>query len=376
MIAKRKIVFISLALTLLLAILLPKSTYAFSVSSSGAVLMEQNSGRVLYEKNPHEKRRIASITKIMTAIIAIESGKMNETVKVSKEAVYTEGSSIYLQPGERIKLEDLVYGLMLRSGNDAARAIAEHVGGSLEGFVYMMNQKAEELGMSNTVFANPHGLDDHKNHYSTPYDMALLTRYAMLNDTYRTISGTKVYKFSRDKGPQSWTNKNRLLTEKYKYCTGGKTGFTKRAGRTLVSTAARNGTELIAVTLDGSDDWDDHIAMYELGFNSYPIHTVMNEGPISINLKGTKNKNLYLKESIYYPLSKEEEDEVRIEYKLLQEEKLAKITEGQVGIAILYFHDEPIKRVPIYMEKIEKKETWWQKLQNLLFGQTGVMHND
>ena len=143
---ERKLGITGLISILLLAFLLPKEASALSVSASGAVLMEQSSGRVLYENNAHGIRRIASITKILTAILAIESGKMEEIVKVSKEAVYTEGSSIYLQPGEKIKLEDLVYGLMLRSGNDAS-AIAEHVGVAARVFVFLMNQKAEEIGM-------------------------------------------------------------------------------------------------------------------------------------------------------------------------------------------------------------------------------------
>lgn len=195
-----------------------------SVSASSAILIEQNSGRILYEKDAFTKRRIASITKIMTAILAIESGKLNETVKVSERASRAEGSSVFLKPGEKIKLEDLVYGLMLRSGNDAAVAIAEHVGGSIEGFVYLMNKKAEEIGMSNTHFANPHGLDDHEDHYSTAYDMALLTRYAMMNKKYREISGTKVYRAPNpdESWDRIWRNKNRLLTEMYEYCTGGK----------------------------------------------------------------------------------------------------------------------------------------------------------
>ena len=145
-----------------------------SISARGAVLMEQESGRVLFEKDAHTKRRIASITKIMTAILAIESGKMNEMVKVSEQATRADGSSVYLKPGEKIKLEHLVYGLMLRSGNDTAVAIAEHVGGSLDGFVFLMNQKAKEIGMLNTHFSNPHGLDDHENHYSTAYDLSLI----------------------------------------------------------------------------------------------------------------------------------------------------------------------------------------------------------
>src|SRR3954462_4764568 len=202
---------------------IPINTKAFGpVSASSAVLMEQQSGRILYEKEAHEVRRIASITKIMTAILAIESGKLNDKVKVSENAVRAEGSSIYLKPGEKIKLEDLVYGLMLRSGNDSAVAIAEHVGGSLDGFVYLMNQKAEEIGMENTHFANPHGLDDHENHLSTAYDMTILTQYAMFNDTYQKIAGTKVHRVPDPTGDRDrvWSNKNRLLTGLYEYTTG------------------------------------------------------------------------------------------------------------------------------------------------------------
>lgn len=164
---------------------------SFDVSAASAVLIEQNSGRILYEKDAFTKRRIASITKIMTAILAIESGKLDQYVKVSEQAVRAEGSSVYLKPGEKIKLEDLVYGLMLRSGNDTAVAIAEYVGGSVDGFAFLMNQKAKEIGMLNTHFANPHGLDDHENHYSTAYDMAILTRYAMHNKIYQKISAQR-----------------------------------------------------------------------------------------------------------------------------------------------------------------------------------------
>ena len=275
------IIFTFITSTILLY--LPFKTEASGyASASSAVLMEQQSGRVLYAKEAHQVRRIASITKIMTAILAIESGKLNDRVKVSENAVRAEGSSIYLKPGEKIKLEDLVYGLMLRSGNDSAVAIAEHVGGSLDGFVYLMNQKAEEIGMKNTHFANPHGLDDHEDHFSTAYDMALLTRYAMTNDTYKLIAGTKVHRAPNptEKWDRVWKNKNRLLTELYDYTTGGKTGYTKRAKRTLVTTATKNDLDLIAVTLNGPDDWNDHINMYEYGFKNYKLVNVLQEGTI------------------------------------------------------------------------------------------------
>ena len=230
-----------------------------SVSANNAVLIEQSTGRVLYEKSAHEKQSIASITKIMTAIIAIESGKLNEKATVSRNAVYTEGSSIYLEQGEKIKLEDLVYGLMLRSGNDSAVAIAEHVAGSVEGFAFLMNEKAKWLGMTNTNFENPHGLDSDK-HYSSAYDMAVLMQYAMENEKFREITGATSFK--SENRTYSWQNKNKLLTRLYEYCTGGKTGFTKATGRTLLSTASKDGIDLISVTLNAPDDGNDHISMF------------------------------------------------------------------------------------------------------------------
>lgn len=234
-----------------------------NVSANNAVLMDQITGKVLFEKNAHNKQSIASITKIMTAIIAIESGEMSHVTRASRRAIYMEGSSIYLEQGEKMVIEDLVYGLMLRSGNDAAVAIAEHVGGSVEGFVYLMNEKARWLGMTNTNFENPHGLDS-ENHYSTAYDMALLMRYAMENDQFRELTGTTFYKAkNRSYG---WGNKNKLLTSLYEYCIGGKTGFTKKSGRTLTTVAQKEGIDLIAVTLNAADDWRDHIQMYEWGF--------------------------------------------------------------------------------------------------------------
>ena len=237
---------------------------SIDVSANNAVLIELNTGEILFEKQAHEIQSIASITKLMTAIIAIESNKMDEEAVTSRRAIYTEGSSIYLEQGEKMTIRDLVYGLMLRSGNDAAVAISEHIGGSVEGFVYLMNEKASWLGMTRTNFTNPHGLED-DNHYSTAYDMALLMRYAMNNPQFVEISGTTAYR--SEKRSYSWFNKNKLLTKLYEFCTGGKTGYTRKAGRTLVSSAAKNGHHLIAVTLNAPNDWNDHINMFEWGFN-------------------------------------------------------------------------------------------------------------
>lgn len=326
-----------------------------SVSAKSAILMEENSGRVLFEKNAHQVRRIASITKIMTAILAIESGKMSEKATVSARAVKAEGSSVYLQPGEKIKLEDLVYGLMLRSGNDAAVAIAEHVGGSLEGFVFLMNEKAKEIGMLNTHFANPHGLDDHEDHYSTAYDMAILTRYAMMDPTYKKISGTKVHRAPNpnESWDRVWRNKNRLLTEKYKYTTGGKTGYTKRAKRTLVTTATKGDMNLIAVTLDAPSDWNDHIHMYETAFKEYDMAEIVPSGKITAVKDSFYKKNIYLKHSFTYPIRAKEEGLITISYKMIKPERTWDDPEQIpeiVGKASIKLDGKTIKEIPVYFK--------------------------
>lgn len=350
---------------------------SFSVSAQSAILMEQSSGRVLYDKNANKPMRIASITKIMTAILAIESGKMNEWVKVSEKAVHTEGSSIYLIPGEKIKLEDLVYGLMLRSGNDAAVAISEHVGGSLDGFVYLMNQKAEEIGMKNTHFANPHGLDDHENHLSTAYDMALLTRYAMNNEVYEKISGTKVHKAPHptEKWDRKWKNKNRLLTELYSYTTGGKTGYTKRAKRTLVTTATKNELDLIAVTLNGPDDWNDHIQMYETGFNTYRLVEVLPKGKIAQVKDKFYKKKVYVKHSFDYPVTSKEKKQFKIEYKLKKPKKEWEDNPPKiVGQVIVYFDKLQVKKMPIYYKYADSKDkqSFFEQFRKIFLVMIGV----
>lgn len=332
------------------------------VSAKSAILMEQHSGRVLFAKDAYTKRRIASITKIMTAVLAIESGKMDDLVTVSARAVRTEGSSIYLRQGEKIKLRDLVYGLMLRSGNDAAVAIAEHVGGSVEGFVFLMNKKAAEIGMRDTEFANPHGLDDAENHYSTAYDMALLMQYAMKNSEFRRISGTKVYRAPAppgEEGARVWRNKNKLLTGLYEYCTGGKTGYTKRAHRTLVTTASKDGVNLIAVTLDAPDDWNDHIAMYEYGFSHYHIANVSGKRIVGKITDPFYEGRLRAARDLQYPVTSEEENELRVNVYLLKPRAEWKEDPDRVpaavGKAVLYLHDKAVDETPLLYEHKKEK---------------------
>lgn len=363
-----------IAFLLLFSIFAP-TVAAFSVSGQSAILMEQESGRVLYEKDAHKQLRIASITKIMTSIIAIESGRMDETVIVSSNAFETEGSSLYLRLGEKIMLEDLIYGLMLRSGNDAAVAIAEHVGGSLDGFIYLMNKKAKEIGMSKTIFANPHGLDDHEEHYSTAYDMALLTRYAMKNEKFQKITATKSHRAPQgdEDWDRIWQNKNRLLTQLYKYSTGGKTGYTKRAKRTLVSTAAKNDLKLIAVTLNAPSDWQDHMNMFNWGFETFEVVPVVEAGIVG-NLKEDFYKNKVSANFTFeYPLTHEEKAQLNTKITLYSPPK-GKEWEvsgapNPVGKIRIELAGTNIGEVPLSFvgELKEEKKSWWSRLMKLIF---------
>ncbi|MBB6635446.1 D-alanyl-D-alanine carboxypeptidase family protein [Cohnella thailandensis] len=253
----------------------PAVLHTQAVASS---LMDVASGRLLSQENGDKELRIASLTKIMTAIVAIENGKLDEVVTVSPRAAGKEGSSLYLKAGEKIKLVDLLYGLMLRSGNDAATAIAEHVGGSVEGFAYLMNLKAEELGMEHSRFANPSGLDQ-EGHYSSANDLARLASYALHNDTFRSIVRTKVKTAPNpnEKWEYKWINKNKMLLQ-YEGADGVKTGYTKKALRCLVSSATRNGQQLVAVTLNDRNDWQDHRRLLDYGFEKYPLETVIKKG--------------------------------------------------------------------------------------------------
>lgn len=324
-----------------------------STSANNAVLIEQETGRVLYEKNANDEALIASITKIMTAIIALESGELTDNVPISERAMQTEGSSIYLVHDSDMSLEDLLYGLLLRSGNDAAVAIAEHIGGSVEGFGYLMNEKARYLGMTNTHFANPSGLDDEE-HYSTAYDMAILMRYAMENAVFQSISQAKSY--VSDQRDYKWYNKNKLLTKLYTYCTGGKTGFTKAAGRTLVTTATKEGIDLIAVTLDGPDDWNDHISMYEWGFTEVEKMQLEEKGSYYFLNEADELIHGLLLEDVVYPLTVTEQEHVRkvLTFPVQQQ----KDTIAQLEY---WLDEEVIATIPVYRDNRNDRDTFLQQ---------------
>ena len=240
-----------------------------SISASSACLLEAESERVLYSKNAEKQLPMASTTKIMTAILALESGiSLDKVIKVPALAVGIEGSSIYLHEGEEITLETLIYGLLLSSANDSAVAIAITVSGSVENFVALMNKKAQELGLSNTNFINPHGLYE-KEHYTTALDLAKLMAYCVQNDMFLLISGCyKKVVQANENLTRVMINHNRLLNS-YDGVIAGKTGFTKMSGRCLVTVAERDGLRLIAVTLNAPNDWQDHTSLYDFGFSNY-----------------------------------------------------------------------------------------------------------
>ena len=233
-------------------------TEAVEVSAAAAVLMDADSGRLLYDKNGEKRMLIASTTKLMTALVALEQGGLQQEITVTGGHM-AEGSSMYLRPGEKLTLETLLYGLLLCSGNDAALAVTECMGGAVP-FVARMNEKAAELGMENTHFANPNGLDDEA-HYSTAEDMAKLAAAAMDDPVLRRVASTRTARI----GGRTLTNHNKLLS-RVEGCVGLKTGYTRAAGRTLVSCAERDGVRLVAVTLQDGDDWNDHASLYEQGF--------------------------------------------------------------------------------------------------------------
>lgn len=341
---------------LLAFIIFPVNALAMTDSARCSILIDTDSNRVLYSKNTSEVRSVASISKIMTAIVAIESNKLDNKVTIDESVLKAYGSGIYVKVGEKLTLEDLLYGLMLRSGNDAALAIADYVGGDVKKFVKMMNDKAISIGMKNSNFNNPSGLDEEqeKGNFSTAYDMAILTSYAMQNPTFRKIVSTKKYTLKTNKNNYVWHNKNKLLNT-YENTTGGKTGFTKIARRTLVSTASKNGLNLAVVTLNDGNDFADHKSMHEYGFNNYKKYVLLKKGKITIKDDSFyKNRDIVIEKDLSVAISADEENSVKLNYKL---DKKRKLQNGDVvGVVEAKIDDKVIaKENIIYKTKEVKK---------------------
>ena len=322
--------------------------------------MDAQTGRVFFEKDAHGRSLIASTTKIMTALVVCQQCNVLDRVKIPKEAVGIEGSSIYLREGEILTVQELLYGLMLHSGNDAAVALAIYCGGTLEGFVELMNDKARQLGLTGTHFDNPHGLDSPE-HYSTARDLAVLAAYAMKDPIFAQTVSTKTVRI----GQRSLQNHNKLLW-RLEGADGVKTGFTKAAGRILVSSAARDGRRVICVTINDGNDWVDHATLLQSALSCYTLQEIVSEGDCvgTAEIMGGQAQRVQLlaSEAFSYPLAEDEQPRL-----LLPAPGFcyAPVAQGQnAGWAYVYIGDACVGKVAmvygqtVEQEKTEKKSFW------------------
>lgn len=352
------------------AVLLCPPVQALSIHAASAVVMDAESGRVLYEHDAHRPRLIASTTKLMTALVAAERAEdLEQVVAVKGEWLGSEGSSIYLQAGEEITLRGLLYGLLLQSGNDAAMVIACHIAGSEEAFAALMNEKAAQLGMKDSSFVNASGLND-DGHYSTAYDMALLAQACLANETVAEICATR----SITVGTRTFVNHNKLL-HRYEGCVGMKTGFTEKAGRTLVSAATRDGQTLICVTLNDGDDWNDHCKLLDYGFETYPRQVLCRAGEVlgSVAVGGSliPTMPVVTQGELGYPLKAGEKPVMEVE--LLRGPSAPIDPLVQLGEARWLLDGQVIARMPLMSQgsaelDVRAPMTFWERLWLRLSG--------
>lgn len=316
------------------------------VSAKSAVLIDASSGKILCEKNAHDRMAMASTTKIMTALVAAENAELDRTVSVHPSAVGVEGSSIYLYAGEKMTLRDLLCAMLLESANDAAAAIAIEVGGSVERFCDMMNSKATELGLCDTHFTNPHGLYDEA-HYTTAYELAMITRAALANEDIREIVKTKKMTVEPIEGNvRVLYNHNKMLSL-YKGAIGVKTGFTKKSGRCLVSAAERDGLTLIAVTLNAPDDWNDHTKLLDAGFDAFEAVPLTKAGKVchSLGVMGGDRESVPLvyADTLSLSLRKGASQKITCTVETYNRYEFAPVTAGKImGRAVFYLDGEKI----------------------------------
>ena len=286
----------------------------FSTTAQSAVVMERESKRTLYSVNPNAHLPIASTTKIVTALTAINHANLDDVVEIPQAACGIEGSSIYLRAGEHLTLRELLYGLMLRSGNDAAVAIALHTAGSIERFAEMMNETAASVGAKDCHFVNPHGLHD-DNHYCSANDLALITCEALNNPSFSEIVSTKTVRIANEgyDYDRVLVNKNKLLSN-YEFADGVKTGYTKKAGRCFVGSATRNGMQVVVVVLNCGPMFEETASMLDAAFANYSLKTVVPQNKVCGSIVEKGKKNYYAcKERVNYPLKENETATTKIE---------------------------------------------------------------
>lgn len=327
------------------------SVYAERNTGCSEIVMEVSSGRVLYENHAREKKFMASTTKIVTAITVIEHCNLEEVVTVGKETVGVEGSSIYLEAGEKLTVKELLYGLMLRSGNDAAETLAVHCSGSISDFAELMNATAKLIGANDSHFVNPHGLHDDE-HYTTAYDLALISRYAMKNEAFREIVGSKVKSIS-------WTtreydrkliNKNKMLYE-FDGANGIKTGYTKNAGRCLVSSCVRNGMELICVVLNCPPMFERSKELLTNVFNDYSMYKVIESDNILGFIKNFSEEKVcgvHVKKDMCVPLTETEANDLKIVYDYPEYSESLLEKDVEIGFVKIYSQNKLLFSEKIY----------------------------
>ncbi len=315
---------------------------------ASVVVMDADSGRILYSKDPNNRMLIASTTKVMTAIVALENAELTDEYTVSDEIDKVNGSMIYSKKGEKFTLNDLLHGLLLRSGNDAAMTIASNVM-KYDDFIREMNQKAFILGMYDTTFENPHGLNDDTKNYSTANDLAILMKYAIKNKEFIKISQTRKYKVK----DYIWHNKNELLS-KYKYAISGKIGFTKSSGPVFVSSAKKDGKTLVIASINESDKFELHKSLFEENFKKYKRYKILDSNKISFKIKSQNNNHLYIKNDYYMLLQKNELKNVNIVLSQDQNNNYLKI----------YYNNQLIHTEKIYTLEYKKRTN---KIKDILF---------
>ena len=320
-------------------------------NSTAEIVMEVNSNRVIHSKNANEKKYMASTTKILTAITIIENENLDEVVTVGKDTVGVEGSSIYLKVGEKLTVKELLYGLMLRSGNDCAETLAVSCSGSIDDFATLMNDTANKIGCQNSNFTNPHGLHD-DNHYTTAYDLALISCYAMKNPDFREIVGTKSIKISNTMGDYQRVliNKNKLL-KNLDGATGIKTGYTKKAGRCLVSSCLRNGEEYVSVVLNCGPMFERSTELLNYAFDNFEVKKIFESDNILafIPIENSNEKcGVYLKDDITIPLTINEYENLNVVIELPKKIDKPVKKDEIIGEVKIYFENNLLFSEKIY----------------------------
>lgn len=354
----RKLFSVLICFIILLGTDIESNAAQMGVSAQSAVLICVNSGEILFSKNENKKLSMASTTKIMTSLIALEQATPEREITVTSEMVSVEGTSMGLKEGDSVSLNELVYGMMLQSGNDAANTVAYVIGGTPENFAKIMNERAKQIGMLNTNFVTASGLDDEM-HYSTAYDMALLAAESIENPEFRYICSQKSAKLTYGNPPyaRTLTNHNRLLW-RYSSSIGIKTGFTKKSGRCLVSAAEKNGITLVAVTLNASDDWNDHVFMFEFGFSKcMPVQLEPDLSELSLKVFGGERSSVPLKLARSFIGINGKTYSCRL---VVKQYAYAPVNIGEIaGVAVFTLNGKTVDEIPVVTNGVSEQREYY-----------------